>query len=263
MNRRFALFALLVALALVLVATRPGRLLAGTGGYSECGNLVQGVSCVLFQADSGNRYLLDNRGSFVVGDRVFVTGTLDPNCFTICLEGQGCIRNNTISSCDCASGNVNAGVLPVENVLLIDGSPGAPGTRTVTVAVGQPFEISLRVGSSGPSPATYVVYAWPGPPTGSFELNARGQRIGCFVNPTPFHPGQTPRPVRCLRGGLPSRVCAGVTEVSGPSRAPWTISLPRGFPTPATFTLQGIIEDAGSANTTGFSVTNAVTLVVM
>ncbi|MBI1852620.1 MAG: hypothetical protein HYR85_19935 [Planctomycetes bacterium] len=31
---------------------------------------------------------------------------------------------------------------------------------------------------------------------------------------------------------------------------------------PVTFTIQGVLEDAGSANSTGFSVTNAVILIV-
>jgi hypothetical protein len=67
--------------------------------FEDCGELVQGVECVLFQADDGGLYLLENLDGFGVGDRVFVTGTLDPDCFTICLEGDGCIFENTIELC--------------------------------------------------------------------------------------------------------------------------------------------------------------------
>jgi len=79
----------------------------GTGGscpdglecVTECGELVQGVECVLFLADSGGLFLLENLGGFNVGDQVEVTGCLDPGCFTICLEGDGCIFQNTIEDC--------------------------------------------------------------------------------------------------------------------------------------------------------------------
>jgi hypothetical protein len=69
------------------------------GSFDDCGVLIQGVECVLFQADAGGVYVLDNYGGFHVGDRVHVQGTLDPGCFTFCMQGDGCIRNNSIRSC--------------------------------------------------------------------------------------------------------------------------------------------------------------------
>jgi hypothetical protein len=72
----------------------------GPGPFAGCGELVQGVACVLFQADLGGLFLLENLDGFDVGDRVFVAGALDPDCFTICLEGDGCIFENVILSCD-------------------------------------------------------------------------------------------------------------------------------------------------------------------
>ena len=60
---------------------------------------MQGTECVLFQADSGGLFLLENLGGFGVGDRVLVTGLLDPDCFTICLQGDGCVFENTIEDC--------------------------------------------------------------------------------------------------------------------------------------------------------------------
>jgi hypothetical protein len=64
------------------------------------GTLSQGVECVLFEADVGGVYILDNLGAFTVGDRVYVMGNLDPNCISICMEGNGCIRNNTIEAAE-------------------------------------------------------------------------------------------------------------------------------------------------------------------
>ena len=65
--------------------------------FDERGVLIQGTICVLFQADSGGLFFLDNLGGFQVGDRVRVIGDLDPTCATICQQQNGCIRNNVIS----------------------------------------------------------------------------------------------------------------------------------------------------------------------
>ena len=64
--------------------------------FVGAGELTQGVECVLFHADAGRLYLLDNMGDFEVGDRVIVAGVLDPQCATICQQGDGCIHANTI-----------------------------------------------------------------------------------------------------------------------------------------------------------------------
>ena len=64
-----------------------------------CGYLVQGAECVLFQADSGGSYVLDNYGIFDVGDYVQVHGVYDPTCITFCMQGDGCIQDNTIEDC--------------------------------------------------------------------------------------------------------------------------------------------------------------------
>lgn len=66
------------------------------GAFAECGTLVQGVECVLFESDTNFRFAVENLGEFEVGDRVRVAGTLDGDCVTACLQTDGCIRNNTI-----------------------------------------------------------------------------------------------------------------------------------------------------------------------
>lgn len=65
-----------------------------------CGELVQGVECVLFETDGGALYVLDDAGPFEVGDRVRVTGQVDPDCVTICQQGDGCVAVDEIVYCD-------------------------------------------------------------------------------------------------------------------------------------------------------------------
>jgi hypothetical protein len=67
--------------------------------FERCGVLVQGVECVLFLADGGGLYELDNLGDFKVGSRVHVRGQLEPHCPSYCMQGDGCIRHNTICPC--------------------------------------------------------------------------------------------------------------------------------------------------------------------
>ena len=69
--------------------------------YDDCGVLFEGVECVLFAAQSGGVYTLENLGGFGVDDLVFVAGTLDPGCVTICTEAEGCIFDNSIVAFAC------------------------------------------------------------------------------------------------------------------------------------------------------------------
>lgn len=79
--------------------------------------------------------------------------------------------------------------------------------------------------------------------------------------PTPLSPGKAPLPFRCLRSPvLPSILCGMVTERVGPTAAPWTVTKSSGLGQPSRFQLQGILRDLGTANPTGFSVTNRVVL---
>lgn len=89
------------AVAVVLGATAIGLAAKPPGGgtFDGCGLLVQGVECVLFQADAGGLYVLDNYGSFGVGDYVHVRGRIKTNCITYCQQGDGCIIRNTIEAC--------------------------------------------------------------------------------------------------------------------------------------------------------------------
>ncbi len=68
--------------------------------FEGCGTLILGVECVLFSADAGGLYQLSNLGGFNVGDRVFVRGCEDNLCVSFCMQGNGCIEDNEIESCD-------------------------------------------------------------------------------------------------------------------------------------------------------------------
>ena len=72
---------------------------ASAQSYAECGTLIQGVECVLFEDLGGLELAIDNLGGFVVGDDVYVEGTIDLNCATDCQQGDGCVFGNTIVEC--------------------------------------------------------------------------------------------------------------------------------------------------------------------
>mgnify|MGYP006277685171 CR=1 FL=1 len=70
-----------------------------------CGILIQGTECVLldlfsFPDSLGGLFVVENQGSFGVGDTVFVAGMLIPDCPNICMEGDGCIVANIIEPCE-------------------------------------------------------------------------------------------------------------------------------------------------------------------
>jgi len=99
--RLWRVCALAVTVGALLIPTADGAKppIVISRNFDGCGTLVQGVECVLFQADTGGLYVLSNRGSFVVGDYVHVTGRYDPFCITFCMQGDGCIVDNTIEAC--------------------------------------------------------------------------------------------------------------------------------------------------------------------
>ncbi|MBI1852623.1 MAG: hypothetical protein HYR85_19950 [Planctomycetes bacterium] len=157
----------------------------------------------------------------------------------------------------CGTGNVNVGMGAATGVLRINGRVGL-----TTVGRGQLVEFEMDAPPLGPDPARYVVWVWPGLASSQMDLRVRGETLGCTVNPAPLSPSATPRAIVCVRGGVPVQACGAAHELHAAASAPWVLRQSQGFANAATFTLQGVIEDAGSANPTGFSVTNAVVLVV-
>lgn len=162
---------------------------------------------------------------------------------------------------DCSQGTVNTGSGPATDVLFVNGSPGN-NQATVYVSLGEAVTFALDAAPQGPTPGDYILYAWNGFPVQCGDLMAMGELIGCLVNPMPLMRNQTPQPFRCLRSSSISGIaCRGVVEKAGPETVPWALSLNLGFQQPAVFTLQGIIQDLGAGNPTGYSVTNAATVV--
>jgi hypothetical protein len=157
----------------------------------------------------------------------------------------------------CFNGTVNAGAGPVTDVLRVNGESG-----TVCLPVSTAITVTQMSAPMGPAQGRYVTWVWPVPPRRSSSLTIGPGALGCFVNPTPLHAGG-PQPFRCLRGSLPGLVCAGVPELPAPaSTTPWSATKASGLSIPMTLSLQGLVEDAGSAHASGFSVTNAVVLKV-
>ncbi len=91
MNRRLWLAALL---------TSGCATAAAQDSIDECGWLVAGAECVLFETPDGRRFIPSERGSFEVGDRVRIAGEIDPDCVSTCQEGDGCLRVTRVTHCD-------------------------------------------------------------------------------------------------------------------------------------------------------------------
>lgn len=74
----------------------------GSFPFEGCGQLKAGVEagCVLFEIAGGTSFLIYETGGFQVGDSVYVSGTVDPTCISICMQGMGCIYPDYIESCD-------------------------------------------------------------------------------------------------------------------------------------------------------------------
>ena len=169
-----------------------------------------------------------------------------------------------IRSDRCSAGSVNSGVGPVEDVLFVNGSAGAPYQRTVIAPIGEQIDVELFASSAGPPNATYVIWVWLGSTTRPTDLSI-GSRLGCTVNPTPLNAELAPQPIACVRGaGVPRVACGASREILVPfGRLPWPRPLVHpGFGQPVQLRLQGVIKDFGSASPLGFSVTNAIILKV-
>jgi hypothetical protein len=159
-----------------------------------------------------------------------------------------------------ARGNVNAAAARPTDVLFVNGSAG-DSSRTVEVVAGVPFELRLDHAPNGPRVAPFVLWAWAGSSARPVELLHGDGRIGCLVNPTPIEPGLRPQPLACLRSAtIPARACRGVAERSGPANAPFTVQVTRGLRPSTSLVFQGLLRDDLSIDPSGFSVTNATTV---
>jgi hypothetical protein len=164
----------------------------------------------------------------------------------------------------CRYGTVNTGASATPQILLrVNDSSGDSIRREMAVATRLPLTVSLNRPPSGPVFPDYAVWIWASDVANPRDVFFGGERIGCTVNPTPMESiaGLAPRALKCVRGGFGAEWCGTVREIGGaPANAPWTLARARGFARPITLTLQGIVEDNGSATPAKVSVTNAVVL---
>jgi hypothetical protein len=102
---------------------------------------------------------------------------------------------------------------------------------------------------------------WPSLPTRQAALSLSGYDLGCTINPTPLA-AASPQPLRCLHSASsPAGACNGIRAYPSPPLAPWTIVREGGFTQAVDLTLQGVLQDNGSAAAdSALSVTNAVVL---
>jgi hypothetical protein len=155
----------------------------------------------------------------------------------------------------CLYGTVNAGALPVANVLRLNGGIGDEKTRAVSLAIGEPFLLTMDA-PPAEAAAPFVLYVWLGTP-GPATPRAQPFGIGCTAFPTPLQRFDAPQPAVVFNNiGKPSKLGAA----DYPSRpAPSTvIDKTDGFSRALTITIQGLIVDHGTAGSKPGSVTNGM-----
>ncbi len=88
---------LLCATALLTVSNSA---VAQGPAYDECGQLFQGVTCVLFGDTNGRDWLLDiDVSGLPLGVDLQVSGTFQIGCISLCNQGDGCIFGTVITTC--------------------------------------------------------------------------------------------------------------------------------------------------------------------
>ncbi|MBI1850320.1 MAG: calcium-binding protein [Planctomycetes bacterium] len=253
----------------VLVASRATDLAQDNGARLPdlfVHDLVTGQTTCATVNSVGYQPFADNaeEGYAISGDGRFVAfASVAPNFVSGDTNGKFDIFvRPMLDPSECRAGVVGSGVGSIADVLFVNGSAG-DANRVVTASTADPIQVALNASPAGPGGpgnpiARYHLWMWSGFPSNPYELKNRTQLLGCTVNPTPFITLAQPQPFRCLRGtGLPPTPypCAGPS----PARAPWAVSR-AAFGRPMVVTFQGVLEDLGAANSSHFSVTNAVIL---
>jgi len=164
----------------------------------------------------------------------------------------------------CRTGNVNAGVGPIADVLFINGSAGSNPDRIITVAVGQPVQMTMARPPAKPTGTSrYTLYIYPKkvPTPSTVTQQARsGHDLGEGCMPTPLSLG-SPQPGIIFNNIGHNNLLGVPTRNSNP--APTTIvNLNNGINKVITLTAFGFILDPGSAATDPASITNTIILQV-
>jgi len=203
--RRFSLLLGLLALAGPMSARAVAQILPPIP-FSGCGTLVPGANCLVFEADSGGTYQLEDYGTFQANDRVLVSGTIELLCLSPCELGAGCLFQNTISACATPApvsfcfGDGSGTACPCGNV-----SP-TPGTGcTNSVGVGGTL---TRQGNASVGSDTLVLFGG-GLPDGGAALYFQGTARVAGGNGAPFGDG-----LRCV-GGTVTRLAVKASSGFG------------------------------------------------
>jgi len=154
-------------------------------------------------------------------------------------------------------GNVNAGAGPVTDVVFVNDSAGGP-RREARLLTFVPLSIFVSSPPTAQAAAPFALYVTPSAPDGATSrLLPHG--LGRSSMPMLATHGE-PRP-RAVFNNTGRRALGVATAPSAP--APTVVaSFPSGLRRRATFFVQGIIADAGSAASRPASVTNGVLVVV-
>ena len=136
------------------------------GNFDGCGTIVMGVTCPkLFAPDSGGLYVLTaNLSAYQVGDHLHVVGPIDPNCITICQQGNGCIAPTLIEPCSPATalcaGDGTQGACPCNNNGLsghgCENSASTGGSLLTATGTANPDTVVLT--STGELPTVLSVF---------------------------------------------------------------------------------------------------------
>ncbi len=161
----------------------------------------------------------------------------------------------------CSAGSVNLASGEIRDVLFVNGSSGGRD-RKVEVSTTDLFAFVLSQGETESSLNRHVLWVWGGEGRNPSAIVRNGSPLGCLVNPAPFLAG-TPQPGFCSPGFLiPQGIACGSAQIvflASPLAPSFRNLNLMGQPT--TFTIQGLLEEGASSHPTGFSVTNAITIV--
>ena len=115
--------------------------------FEGCGMLVQGVECAFFQPDQYPllRLYIWNLGGFHAGDHVWVSGDIIFGCWTMCMEGDGCIDVDVIRNC-APSMNPEESTTTIPDLAVLWLAPNpSTGEIRFEIQVPRPMQLSLKV----------------------------------------------------------------------------------------------------------------------
>lgn len=157
----------------------------------------------------------------------------------------------------CAAGTVNAGAGALADVLYVNDSAGGQGRRFL-FRKGDPILVSVGAPPLATRPSPFALFVWAGvPPLGSAAPLPFGIGAACW--PMPLG-GGSPQPAAVWNNT--GRAALGAPTFPSTPAPSIVLGRPAGLGRAATFSLQGIIADPGSAGTRRASVTNAIVVEV-